>query len=97
MAKNQSEIARQLYEFKGQIREINGKNRKDRLYKHYLRCEELKKDLESVIKFTKVDNDFELKALVVFSNIVPMNFDENRNFIDEIDFLSYEELNENIN
>ena len=26
MAKNQSEIARQLYEFKGQIREINGKN-----------------------------------------------------------------------
>ena len=47
MAKNQSEIARQLYEFKGQIREINGKNRKDRLYKHYLRCEELKKDLES--------------------------------------------------
>jgi hypothetical protein len=46
---------------------------------------------------TKVDNDFELKALVVFSNIVPMNFDENRNFIDEIDFLSYEELNENIN
>ena len=38
--KNQSEIARQLYEVKGQIREINGKNRKDRLYKHYLRCEE---------------------------------------------------------
>ena len=97
MAKNQSEIARQLYEFKGQIRKINGKNKKDRLYKHYSRCEELKKNLESVIKFTKIDSDFELKALVVFSNIVPMNFDENRNFIDEIDFLSYEELNENIN
>ena len=97
MAKTQSEIARQLYEFKGQIRQINGKEKKDRLYKHHLRYEELKKDLEGVKKFVKFDNEFELKALVVFSNIVPMNFDENRNFINEVDFLSYEELNENIN
>lgn len=93
MAKNQSEIARQLYEFKGQIRQVNSKDRKDRLYKHHLRYEELKKDLESVLKFTKVNKDFKLKALVVFSNIVPMNFDEKRNFIDEITFLSYEDLN----
>ncbi len=92
MAKNQSEIARQLYEFKGQIRQVNGKEKKDRLYKHHLRYEELKKDLEGVKKFVKFDNEFELKALVVFSNIVPMNFDTNRNFIEDITFHAIDEL-----
>ncbi len=94
MAKNQSEIARQLYEFKGQIRQINGRDKKDRLYKHYLRCKELKKDLEGVKKFVKFDNEFEFKPLVVFSNIVPMNFDTNRNFIEDITFHSIDELDE---
>lgn len=88
-AKTQSEIARQLYEFKGQI---NDKSKKDRLYKHYLRYKELIKDLDGVRKFVKFDSDFELKVLVVFSNMVPMNFDTNRNFIDEISFCSFDEL-----
>lgn len=88
-AKTQSEVSRQLYEFKGQI---NDKNIKDRLYKHYLRYEELKKDIEGIKKFLKFDHEFELKALVVFSNLVPMNFDINRNFMDIIDFVSFDDL-----
>lgn len=87
--KTQSEIARQLYEFKGQI---NSRGNKDRLYKHHLRYEELKKDLKGIKRFVKFNGDFELKALVVFSNVVPMNFDTNRNFIDEIDFYSIDYL-----
>ncbi|MGB6327304.1 MAG: hypothetical protein WBF48_00130 [Halarcobacter sp.] len=94
MAKTQSEIARQLYEFKGQIRQINGKDKKDRLYKYHLRYEELKKDLDAIVKFTKVDKNFKLKVLVIFSNIVPMSFDTNRNFIEDIAFHSIDELDE---
>lgn len=92
-AKTQSEIARQLYEFKGQI---NDKGKNDRLYKHYLRYEELKRDLQGIKKFIKFDNDFEFKAVVVFSNIVPMNFGTNRNFIHEISFISYDDISKNI-
>lgn len=88
-AKTYGEIARQIYEFKGQI---NTKNKHDRLLKHVKRVEMLKEDLKGIEKFTHLDEGFQVKGLVVFSNIVPMNFNNNRNYMDEIPFLIYSEL-----
>jgi len=66
------------------------------LYKHYIRIQELNKDLDGISKYTHLQKGFELKGLVVFSNIVPMNFDENRNFIDEINFIAFDDLKNNV-
>lgn len=73
MAKNQSEIARQLYEFKGKV---NSKGKSDRLHKHILRMEQLTNDLQGLGKYVKKKNTDEIQVvgLVVFSSLVPMNF-----------------------
>lgn len=83
------EIAKQLYEFKGQK---NSRGKKDRLLKHVKRVEELEKDLQGLANFTSLDTKLQIKGLIVFSNIVPMVFDETRSYKEKIDFISYDDL-----
>jgi len=88
-AKTDGEIARQLYEFKGQV---NEKEKKDRLLKHIKRLNELENDINGLAKFTNLNTDLTIKGLIVFSNIVPMSFNENRLHQDKIEFLKYDDL-----
>ena len=83
------EIAKQLYEFKGQK---NSRGKKDILLKHVKRVEELEKDLQGLANFTSLDTKLQIKGLIVFSNIVPMVFDETRSYKEKIDFISYDDL-----
>lgn len=68
-----SEIARQLHEFRGEVR-ANGKP--DRLKRHLLRAEVLKKHAAAVRKYTRTIGEPEIQAYLMFSDIVPMNFSE---------------------
>ena len=89
-AKTYGEIAKQLYDFKGKV---NSHGKKDRLLKHVKRIEELKKDINGLAKYTKLNpSNLEIRGLIVFSATVPMVFDEGREYIDEIEFLSFDEL-----
>lgn len=88
-AKTLGEIARQLSEFRGVK---NSKGKKDRLYKHLVRLQELQEDIDALAKFTSMDKNLELKAYVIFSNVVPMTFNEERLHKDKIDFLTYQQL-----
>ena len=89
-AKTEAEVAKQIYDFKGQI---NSHGKKDRLLKHVKRIELLKEDISGVAKFTKLDIDkLEVKGLIIFSNLVPMVFDQEREYVDEINFLYFDEL-----
>ncbi len=88
-AKTQGEIAKQLYDFKGKETE---QGKKDRLLKHIMRLEELKKDITGITKYTKLYGDIKIIGMVVFSQLVPMIFDKNRSFQEEIKFLSLDEL-----
>jgi hypothetical protein len=89
-AKTEGEIARQLYEFKGQL---NEKGKKDRLLKHVHRLQVLNENINKLSKFTRIDCDkIVIKGYVVFSNTVPMVFNGNRSYKDEIEFLTFEQL-----
>lgn len=88
-AKTDGEIAKQLYEFKGLVNE-RGKN--DRLLKHIKRLNELENDINGLAKFTNLDTDLTIKGLIVFSNIVPMSFNDTRLHKDKIEFLKYDDL-----
>ena len=83
------EVARQLSEFRG-VKSSKGK--KDRLYKHLVRLQELQTDIEGLAKFTNMDKSLNLKAYVVFSNIVPMTFNEKRLHKNKIEFLTFQQL-----
>lgn len=72
MAMSQSDIARQLYDFKGNI---NRKGKSDRLHKHILRVDELKRDISGLTKYVnKADANIKVIGMVVFSSLVPMHF-----------------------
>lgn len=88
-AKTQGEIARQLYDFKGQKNE-NGK--KDRLLKHIERINVLNNNLTQVSTFTQIHSGLDIKGYVVFSNPVPMLFNDIRFYKDQIDFLIFDQL-----
>jgi hypothetical protein len=89
-AKTEGEIARQLYDFKGQK---NEKGKKDRLLKHVHRLQVLNENIDGLSKFTRIDCDkIVIKGYVVFSNTVPMVFNDNRAYKDEIKFLTFEQL-----
>ena len=90
-AKTDGEIAKQLYEFKGQV---NEKGENDRLLKHIKRLNELENDINGLAKFTNLDTNLIIKGLIVFSNIVPMSFNENRLHQDKIEFLKYDDIDE---
>ena len=88
-AKTQGEIARQLYDFKGQ-KTVKGK--KDRLLKHMYRLDVLKDNTDQLSKFTNINSDIAIKGYVVFSNTVPMVFNDNRSYKDQIEFLTFDQL-----
>jgi hypothetical protein len=88
-AKTQGEIARQLYDFKGQK---NNKRKDDKLLKHINRLDVLKENTEQLSKFTNLNLDQVVKGYVVFSNTVPMEFNENRSHKNQIEFLTFEQL-----
>jgi len=72
MAVSQSDIARQLYEFKGNI---NPKGKSDRLHKHILRVNELKRDISGLAKYVeKSAENIQVIGMLVFSSLVPMHF-----------------------
>lgn len=71
MAMTISDIARQLHDFRGEIGE-NGKP--DRLKKHLLRMDVLKRRSDDVAKFIGHNIPVEIEAGLVFSEIVPMHF-----------------------
>lgn len=72
MAMSQSDIARQLYEFKGNI---NPKGKSDRLHKHILRVDELKRDISGLAKYVgKSAENIQVIGMVAFSSLVPMHF-----------------------
>ena len=89
-AKTTGEVARQLYDFKGQQ---NEKGKKDRLLKHACRLAALNANKDKLSKFTKINLDaMTIKGYVVFSNTVPMEFNDNRLYKDEIEFLTFDQL-----
>ena len=88
-AKTKGEIARQLYDFKGQE---NEKGKKDRLLKHVCRLGVLNDNIDKLSKFTEIISDTSLKGYVVFSNTVPMVFNDNRLYKDQIEFLTFDQL-----
>ncbi|BCG64203.1 MAG: hypothetical protein methR_P1971 [Methyloprofundus sp.] len=88
-AKTQGEIARQTHDFKGQK---NEKKKKDRLLKHVFRLNILNENITQLSKFTKMNSEFTVKGYVVFSNTVPMIFNDSRLFQEEIKFLTFDQL-----
>ena len=70
-AKNQGEIAKQVYEYRGMHRE-NGKP--DRLRKHIDRCDILKRDLQFLKNHLNIDNVKEVKTVLLFKQTVPIPF-----------------------
>lgn len=73
LAMTAGEIARQLYEFRG---EDDRKHRPDRLKKHLLRVDLLKQRIKDVQRFTRTGDGATVSAMLVFSDIVPMHFSE---------------------
>lgn len=73
LARTTSEIARQLHEFRDEVR-TNGKP--DRLKKHLLRVEVLKKESDAVRKYTRTSGALNIQTCLMFSDIVPMSFSE---------------------
>ena len=87
-AKNQSEIARQLFEFKGNV---NSKGKSDRLHKHIVRVEQLRRDSLGLGKYIGRNGaDIQIIGMVVFSSLVPMHFTSDK--ADDITFSSIEKL-----
>ena len=71
MAMTTSDIARQLYDFRGEMR-LNGKP--DRLMKHLRRLELLRPRASNVGKFVGTYASISVEGALVFSQIVPMHF-----------------------
>lgn len=68
-----SDIARQLHEFRGEVR-ANGKP--DRLKRHLHRVEVLKKESAAVSRYTRTSGTLDIQTCLMFSEIVPMSFSE---------------------
>jgi hypothetical protein len=73
LAMTTGEIARQLYEFRG---EDNSRGRPDRLKRHLMRVDLLKQRIAAVRSFTRSGDEAGIEAAVVFGDIVPMTFAE---------------------
>jgi hypothetical protein len=71
MAMTNSDIARQLYDFRGELAP-NGKP--DRLKKHLLRIELLRSRLVDVGRFVGAVGPPSVEAVLAFSDLVPMHF-----------------------
>gem|GEM_PF-1623968 len=88
-AKTLGEISRQIYDFKGQK---TRKGKKDRLLKHIDRLNILMEHKGQLSKFVNISSDIGIKGYVVFSNTVPMVFNDNRSYKDKVEFLTFDQL-----
>lgn len=70
-AKNQSEISKQIYEFRGMKRE-NGKP--DRLLKHMERIRMVNNNIEALRDYIGVENEIIITPCLLFSRLVPIKF-----------------------
>jgi hypothetical protein len=70
-SKTPGEIAKQIYEFRGQVRH-DGKD--DRLKKHLERCEILKENREALIKYLNMDALYEVHIVLLFRQAVPIPY-----------------------
>ena len=57
----------------------------------------LTKHLDKISRFTGIKDNLNIYGYIVFSNIVPMVFDNNRLHKDLIEFLTFENLDSLIN
>ncbi len=71
VAKNQGEIAKQSYEFRGELRE-NGKP--DRLLKHMERIRVITENEDALRNYTGIDEKISIQPALLFSRLVPMKF-----------------------
>lgn len=63
------------------------------MLKHVYRLQVLNENREKLSKFTGINCDkVIIKGYVVFSNTVPMVFNDNRSYKDEIEFLTFDQL-----
>ena len=66
-AKTMKEVGNQINDFQGKTKNICGKNKRDRLKKHFDRLDILSQNLNKISKFTGIKNLDCLYGLVVFS------------------------------
>ncbi|MBT3037840.1 MAG: hypothetical protein KME37_02760 [Candidatus Thiodiazotropha sp. (ex Codakia orbicularis)] len=71
LAKTPGEIARQIYDFRGVIRD-DGKP--DRLFKHLQRINVIEKNIDKLKKYIKLESTQKIVPSLLFSRIVPMSF-----------------------
>jgi hypothetical protein len=74
LAMTNGEIARQLHEFRGEIRSSNAKP--DRLKKHLVRVDLLRQSPTDLKKFLRSSAAVEIETHLVFRGIVPMHFSD---------------------
>lgn len=88
-SKTQGEIAKQIYEFRGQVRH-DGKD--DRLKKHLERCRTLKENSAALMKYLNIQTLREIHIVLLFKQVVPIPF---HNPINElpIKIVFFDELN----
>lgn len=90
VAKTPGEVSRQLSEFRGKI---NNRDKNDLLLKHQRRYSVLQNEIEGISAYTKIEiKELKMNAYIVFSNIVPMVFDDNRAYQNEIKFITFDDL-----
>lgn len=88
VALTQADIARQLYEFRGVVRE-NGKP--DRLKKHQDRCVLLRRESKKLQAFVGSQDPLQVSDALVFSRVVPLHF-SSRSQVGGISILTREDL-----
>ena len=89
-AKTQGEIAKQVYEFRGEARS-DGSH--DRLKKHLERCYVLRNNLRKLEAYLKIDKVEKLYVIILFKQIVPIactdeteTFDVKTIFLDRLEY-----------
>ncbi len=92
-AKTAGELAEQLRDFRGQIRQDGRKQRKDDLRKHLDRLEILNAHKRTVCETLQVDLSVQIEGWTVFKNPVPMLFSW-KNFEDKIHIATFDDLKE---
>ena len=87
-AKTPGEIARQIYDFRGVVRD-DGKP--DRLYKHLQRIKVINQNKDRLIKYLGLDDSVEILPALLFSGIVPMSFVDSKP-LKQVSVMSFDDI-----
>ena len=88
-AKTPSEIAKQVFEFRGVKRDNNGKA--DRLLKHLERIKVLKENEVLLAKTMQLNAELSLEGCLLFSQLVPVSF-SNMDKLKKVSILSFDDI-----